>query len=668
MKLHGIYTDNAVIQQNKPFVVKGFGANGKVTFQICGECAEYSAYPDSEGRFAIQVPAHPGGFGKHEFIVCDDSECIRIHNIRFGDVYLTCGQSNMQLGVGGVENAAEVMEDCKRHAEQIFVLDIGERFFDGEGNIMRSSRPLEDIHQKFVWRAASDPAIYHSSAVGVMAALRLSSAAGVPIGLVNTALGGVQICTYLAKTWIDGDAFVKGYLRQKGAYLEEAQYNRAQKENYTQMSGVYNEKIAPLKGLSFRAMFWYLGESEAGDYAASEYYLRAFGLLMRQYRELFGDDMWIAAVQIAHEVYPYAPDGYMYVNEAIDLAVQAENDRVGRATAFTVPTYDIIPRWYRTDAIDGDHPIHPVNKEKIAERIAEGIERLLRGKQGFSFPKIRGVKYENGYAVIAVDSEKPLKRGEVQGFTIKDAFGYCPVRAQAVGDDTVKIFAERSQDPVEITYAFCRYNMYCDLKTADGTPVLPYRRRREDMGGRHYYQLAGYEFCKTQLLHENNYGCDCGAFVPKPVWAQGRITDAHVDVRLSENGVEARFYPSLREYFYFGISPLVRFCGSEMVWNEFDGLEIALAPNKSGIKFYGILLRSDGWVYRVPAGEDSADLEREQDAVFRLPFCKMKRGNGETVKQGEIADILRHVAEAEVYFRSREPGVVYIRSLLPYRA
>ena len=207
-------------------------------------------------------------------------------------------------------------------------------------------------------------------------------------------------------------------------------------------------KIAPLKGISFAGIVWYLGESSAFDFEFARFYLRELKMLLGQLRTWFGN-IPFAAVHIAPEYYPYGDRyGYLYICEALTKLQETEEN------VFTVPVYDIDPRWLKTDGELYYHPIHPVNKAPVAKRIAD-----IFGGGRRRYPRISKVEYLEGKAVCTVSDagasgvSDGLKKGEILGFTLAGKDGkYYPARAAAVASDRIEAVSPDVKEPCMLTY------------------------------------------------------------------------------------------------------------------------------------------------------------------------------------------------------------------------
>ena len=656
MKLHKYFSDGAVIQRDMPFAVKGFAAVGTVTAEYDGET--HSALSEN-GAFFIPCPPHAGSFAPCVVTVRDESGEALSFSARFGDVFLCAGQSNMEYCIEALNDRDETLARCAK-AEGIYFINTYGVLSGEKGELVRSADPLDDLVGEPRWKPISDGSAKFLSAVAAIAALELAERADAPVGLVCSPVGGVQICAYLPQPLIEGDELVKSNLTARGLYSENG-FNTYGFDNYTQPCGLYNERIAPLVGLAFKAMLWYQGESDAKDFARARYYRRALFLLVKHYRALFGEKMIFAAAHVAREIYPLTPDGYNYVNEAIDSAVRALNAEYGDENAFAAPQYDGEVEWLIPDGRYGYHPIHPVNKTKIALRLAKGLENRLYGGEEYRFPEIDSVKFEEGRARVFVRGGPPLKRGAAYGFTLAEKDGvYAPAFARAVSDCEAEVYHPNIKNPAALTYAFCRYDRYCNLQTEDGMPVKPYRTAVEDVTGKKYYQTNWWEYCAFSQITENNCSPDSGAFLPRRIWSAGRITGGEAEVEITESGLRVTGEPKQREYFFFGASPLIDLCGNPHGLENFSSLQVCMTRLSGDARFCGFLVRGGGFVYRFEPTNIEWNGGRR---VFNVDLKNARDGEGNTLPR--CGEILRTAHAAELYFRGKEKTEILIEWVLP---
>jgi sialate O-acetylesterase len=89
-----VFSDNAVLQRDKPIPVWGTAAAGeKVSVSFAGHTAETTA--DAEGKWRVDLPALPANATPAEMVI-KGKNTVTHTNILVGEVWLASGQSNMQ--------------------------------------------------------------------------------------------------------------------------------------------------------------------------------------------------------------------------------------------------------------------------------------------------------------------------------------------------------------------------------------------------------------------------------------------------------------------------------------------------------------------------------------------------------------------------------------------
>jgi hypothetical protein len=113
LHLHGLFTDNMVLQRDQPIRISGTGVAGSRVEVRLGDDST-SATLDDSGHWQVLLPARPASFTPLDLQVITESESIGLSNILIGDVWLGSGQSNMARPIRG-SAAVQVADDCRYH-------------------------------------------------------------------------------------------------------------------------------------------------------------------------------------------------------------------------------------------------------------------------------------------------------------------------------------------------------------------------------------------------------------------------------------------------------------------------------------------------------------------------------------------------------------------------
>ena len=467
---------------------------------------------------------------------------------------------------------------------------------------------------------------------------------------------------YLKRESAEADEEFIAFLKRIGRYQPTERYNEAGIRNFTQLSGVWNEKIEPLKNSSFAGIVWYLGESSAFDFEFARFYLRAMKMLIKDLEGYFGKIPFVA-VHISSEFYPYGDKyGYLYVNEAITALEEAFKD-----TVRTVPVYDIEPRWLKADGKAYYHPIHTVNKAPVAGRIA----RSLCGERSH-YPKISAVEYSGSKAVCTISNVGPgLAKGEIFGFTLAGENGkYYSARAKAVSDDKIEVTSPDVTEAKCLTYAFMQYQDFCNARTTDGAPVLPFRSVAESVSKNYFFPPA-YTADGALEVYENCFGWQTGICHKVPVWKNGEIyrsKKTEISRISTDDGIVLVFRaePRAEDFFLFGVSPAICLSGHKNHLADFKYLNFEMKSDVES-EFLGLILRSvNGENFRADLmnGDgkeyDSIPLKKEFSC---FSVCLETGVRGDFAPINFSPDDRKRFVCAEFLFRSRKSVTVFLKGV-----
>tara|TARA_B100000519_G_C14199870_1_gene417320 strand:- start:107 stop:940 length:834 start_codon:yes stop_codon:yes gene_type:complete len=175
-----------VLQRNKPVPLTGT-TDSKAPVQILFDGELLGETSATNGKWRFELPAQPAG-GPHQLII-KSNDTLTVNDLYFGDVWLTSGQSNMELTMARVEEAypLDVAEADFPLIREFTVPDTYR--FDGQNSDYSGGQ----------WRSATQQNIRHLSAVAYYFARQIHLDQNVPIGIVNASLGGSPIEAWMHK-------------------------------------------------------------------------------------------------------------------------------------------------------------------------------------------------------------------------------------------------------------------------------------------------------------------------------------------------------------------------------------------------------------------------------------------------------------------------------------
>ncbi len=204
VNLPSIFSDNMVLQHGKPVPVHGTAApSERIAVEICGQRKETTA--DAAGNWQITLEPLAKQSAPTTMRVTGKNT-VTIQNILVGDVWLASGQSNMAMQVSGVDNAAE----------EIKVANYPEiRFFMVSRDL--ASAPRKDTAGK--WSVCTPDTVKKFSAVAYFYARELHTSYGIPMGVINSAVGSSS-----CEAWTPADVLLADKSLPQPAAIPPGEY------------------------------------------------------------------------------------------------------------------------------------------------------------------------------------------------------------------------------------------------------------------------------------------------------------------------------------------------------------------------------------------------------------------------------------------------------------
>lgn len=536
--LLNIYGDYMLFACNKPVTLAGTAAPGAlITAQLCrgDEVVRTGLITvPADGFFTLSMPGMVGGYTEYDlFVYAPGGLIAHLRQVVFGALWLASGQSNMQYPLSQTREGVALAKSGGTDAF-LRALDTPSypEYNGAQENIPFD--PLNDIQGAAWCTGTQTNKILNISAVAYSFAEVLRRELDMPVGILNASLGGSSIYSWLPRAGIDADAAVKEYLVSAGRYLTQAQWNAGTRSHQADMTANYNKKIYALRHFEPDGMIWYQGESDIG---APEAYAHAMDLMQREYSRLFGyadAAMPFVFTQLASFRYGDKVSDFNLVgNFNIGLGEIQAARPASRAmtTIYDVPLdWDLNTIEPGMDPTGFSHPIHPIIKKPVGEKLASAALSLVYAQAGPA-TAARAVSSEARDGAIYVKfadvgdglSVKPINftgapadapPSPLYGFTIAGENGvFTEARAVLVAPDTVKIWSPAVAAPAAATYAYAQVNNYANLfATHNGAyalAVCPFVTRR--LADARYTQDNYWTTCDFDTIFR---ALDAPAFLP----------------------------------------------------------------------------------------------------------------------------------------------------------
>lgn len=487
VRLPAVISDHMVLQQDVAAPIWGWADNAEeVTVTIAGQSK--SAKPAIDGKWLIKLDKLTTG-GPHELVV-KGKNTLKIVDVLVGEVWLGSGQSNMAMTVSRSKDF---------EAEQAAANLPSIRMFRESSSA--ATEPQEGGSGK--WEVCSSDTIGSFSATAFFFGRELHKTLKVPVGLINSSVGGTPIEAWtsmaaqkelpelkpLFARW-DNDVATYDPEKAKAAFeKQQAQWRLAAKQardagklpprapqspvnprkNSHHPAVLFNGKIAPLVPYAIRGAIWYQGESNAnsnrGGSGAENYGLQ-LRTMIADWRGRWGQgDFPFAWVQLPlfhkAQVEPVEETGWTTVREQMLKTLKVPN------TGMAI-TLDL------GEAND----IHPKDKQGVGKRLAMwALAKVYNQKNVVaSGPLPDGYEIDGEEVVLSFRYATGLNANgeELKGFAISGADQkWLPAKARIEGDQVVVWHPDLKQ-PKAVRYAWADHPE-ANLVNGAGLPASPFR-------------------------------------------------------------------------------------------------------------------------------------------------------------------------------------------------
>jgi sialate O-acetylesterase len=442
VKLNALFSDNAVLQQNTKIPVWGTARDGeKVTVTFDGDTGTAFA---KEGKWMVRLKPHKAG-GPFIMTIAGENT-ITVNNVLVGEVWVCSGQSNMAFSFIKADNANAERPSANYPKLRMFKVEL-----------VNAVSPETDVVGK--WVECSPETVKDFSAVGYFFGRDLHKATGLPVGMIQSSVGGTPAENWTSLSGLKKVPALHGYLDM----LAKKPPQLAKSNNpFNKFPTCYfNGMVAPLIPYAIKGTVWYQGESNGGKPLE---YRTLFPLMIADWREKWGQgDFPFLFVQIA----PFngnPPE----LREAQFLTWKKTPN-----TAMVVTT----------DVGEANN-IHPRKKEPVGARLALAARALVYGEKiEYSGPEYDSMKINQNKAVLSfrhVGSGMVAKDGPLKGFTIAGADkNFVDAKAEIQGD-TVVVSSDQVTSPVAVRYGFSAIPEG-NLWNKEGLPASPFQTDPESL-------------------------------------------------------------------------------------------------------------------------------------------------------------------------------------------
>jgi sialate O-acetylesterase len=492
-------SDHILFQQNEPIVLWGKAdPRAKINIMMVDEesqkiIRETHTAADASGNWKAGLKSLKASFRTYGIKITTDREGRILHDVMIGELWLTGGQSNMDLPLRYIIGGREMISAAKCDTIRIF-------YQRGMDQSWWKSVPREPVDDALDgrWLPAKGTNTAECSGVAYTFALALHDALNkngkqVPIGIMNTAVGATAIGSWISRTAMESDPELKSKLPTHWNVGDWKGYYQP----WSQATALFNLKIAPLTNHAVRGFLWYQGESDAGfGEAGAAYYKKAQSILIADWRNHWGGKQ---RPFILTQLHAYDDGGKMPAEKletwAFFREVQFEVAQSVPKTA-VITIHDIPLTWdYGDFAYKGF--VHPLDKKAVGERMALATRALAYGESvEYCGPMFDWLEIVGTNAVVHFKHAKGLNAvgdGPLRGFAICGTDRRFVEADARIAGRSVLVTSPAVTNPVAVTYGFTSMNHCANLFNSENLPGFPFRSDKVESS---YLKGCGQEYAR----------------------------------------------------------------------------------------------------------------------------------------------------------------------------
>lgn len=617
-RLYTVYGDSMLFEQNKAAIFAGEGKPGSIiTARLLNEnywpVRTASGRVNDDGTFEISFIAPAGGYSEYTVeLTQDGDEFATLKNVVFGELWLASGQSNMQFPLGQSLTGLEMVNNGVKASKWLRVCcEPAYPTYNGTNAI--PSEPQNDIIGS-KWIDGESSEIYGMSAVAYFFAQELMKKLDMPIGILNSSLGGSSIRSWLSRDAIDADSTLKNEFINGGLYIEKAEWDENNTNIYIDMTANYNLRTHAYRNFRPSGLIWYQGETDLIYQIGTDVYTHSFDALQQMYTDMFdfGEELF---PMIYTQIAPYNYGGFSMSEWNLNYSEIQSAMPESRAM---ITLYDL-PLTYQPEA----GVIHPSTKQPVGERMAKAALGLVYGKSDTctaAYPASSEIRDSVIYVTLKnIGDGIECADGTLNGFAICGKEGiYVQAKAEIVSEDTVKIWNDEITEPVSASYAYCTLNTYSDLYTVVGgekfMPVSPFVTKV--LPNAVYWNDKTWADCEQEKVWH---------LLPDPYSAEfdnwkadgAQISLEAADAYSGEKGLEVKSTDSkftVKPLQLFKTDSLKPFKDTETDWSSYGKISFMARNNGTqDITLEAMRIYVDAYRWYSPA------VEGEKDSAYILP-------------------------------------------------
>ncbi|WP_342331808.1 GDSL-type esterase/lipase family protein [Pedobacter sp. FW305-3-2-15-E-R2A2] len=358
LKLPVVFADHMILQRNQPIPVFGMADAGERVEVVFHHQKQITA-AGKDGKWKVWFPAMPAG-GPYELHIKTEKRSIALNDILMGEVWLCSGQSNMVFPLRNAETGKAELSGLSEN-KNIRLMQF--KSIAETNNSAWDSLTMENVNQlnyfSANWKLCNAANAADFSAIAYYFGKEIGKSENVPVGLIQLAVGGSTIESWIDRNTLEQDAQLVDVLanwRKSDFMMEWARgrvdvnlKNAAKIRQRHPYEPAYNYEsgIAQLIEFPIKGLIWYQGESNVHN---PELYAHSFPVLLNSWRKKWGYDFPVYYVQLSALDNPAWPE-FRAMQQRLEKAIVHSGMAVSSDLG---------------DSLD----VHPKKKKEIGMRLA----------------------------------------------------------------------------------------------------------------------------------------------------------------------------------------------------------------------------------------------------------------------------------------------------------
>jgi sialate O-acetylesterase len=302
LRLSPVFNSNMVLQRDQPVAVWGKATPGN-TVEVQLGAAISNGLVQADSTWQVRLTPHKAGLQTYELKVRSGTETVRIENILFGDLWVCIGQSNMEFPMSGELHYKEELVSSNQPGIRLYnPVYAGKGIYGTKYSDSVISNLTPERFYKGQWQPCDSTSLKTMSAVAYYFAKSVYAKTGIPVGIMNFAIGGAPLETFIDINALRNDPRFRAkstgdwllnpslpvWVRERGlqqigsAYTvlqDELGKNHPYKPGFAFESGLNKILNVPVKGI-----LCYQGESNAQEIERVMEYAALTRLMVEDYR------------------------------------------------------------------------------------------------------------------------------------------------------------------------------------------------------------------------------------------------------------------------------------------------------------------------------------------------------------------------------------------------